>query len=182
MIVSDRIRAPCKNFSLINPYYKKKLQLDETKKKTHKENERTHKRLKVIEFFLKDENSRPAPGIYEVITRKKKKMRKRYLADTVQNLYAKFCEENGPIVLRRTQFYSLKPFWVVCLKVTERDTTACKEHENFQSIFDKLRYHKVIAEPNLKAYIATAVCSYKNHNCMYGPDYEGEPFTTWYNY
>lgn len=162
-----RNRAPCKEYSLINKYYKKKFTSDESAGISDRENRWMEKKSKVIEFFLRDENSRPAPGIHEVITRKKRKMRKRYLSDTILNLYRKFCDEHGKII-SRAFFYKLKPFWVVRLKVTERDTTACKDHENFQYIFEKLRYHRIISANNLHTFITSITCDYKNKSCMYG--------------
>lgn len=154
-----------------------------------KKKERPEKNSLVIQFWLRDEISRPAPGIHEVITRKKKKMRKRYQSDTNLNLYLKFCEEYGSIV-GGTKFYQLKPFWVVPLKVTERDTTACKVHENFQFLFEKLRYHKVVLAPNARTFVKHAICNYNNKNCMCGECDKCKDFkialnhdnvNTWYN-
>lgn len=188
--VSDRLRAPCKNYSLVNKYYKKKLASTNPEVFSQSKINRVGKKARVVNFFLKDENLRPSPGIHEVITKRKKKMRKCYLTDTINNLYIKYCDEIGQQVCR-SGFYKLKPFWVVHLKVTKRDSTACKEHENFQFLFEKLMYYWVIHAQNLKLFIDSATCNYKNKNCMYGEcgkchnfkiNHNGEDFRTWYNY
>lgn len=180
LLDNDRLRAPCKKYSIVNKYYKKKLTSDEPHQVTDKTIKRIEKNLTVVEFWLRDEISRPAPGIHEVITRNKKKMRKRYQSFTTLEIYSKFCDEIGPIV-SRAQFYKLKPFWVVPLKVTERDTTACKEHENFQFLFDKLRYHKVTDAPNLLTFIKSASCDYNQRKCMYGECQNCKQFKVTFN-
>lgn len=52
-------------------------------------------------------------------------MRKRYLNDTVDSLYKKFCSESN-FKISRTHFYRLKPFYVVKKRVTGQDTNVCK--------------------------------------------------------
>lgn len=114
-----------------------------------------------------DENSTIAPGIRDVIIKKKKKMRKRYLTDTMKNLYLKFCSAVFMKVSWRF-FQKLKPFWVVKMKVSARETCACKLHCNFLFIFDRLRFHRLINHENLQSFIKSIKCDIKQKNCMFG--------------
>lgn len=77
----------------------------------------------------------PAPGAREFVTRQKQKMRKRYLNDTIENLYKKYTNESGNVI-SRALFYRLRPFYVVNKKFSARDTSLCKEHTNFQMIIN----------------------------------------------
>lgn len=65
----------------------------------------------VHNFFEDDSNSRMGAGKKEYITRKAMKKQKRYLLDTVFNLYKKFITGNFKISYQT--FCRLRPFWVV---------------------------------------------------------------------
>lgn len=182
-------RAPNKDYALVSKHYKKKLATPESDESIRIVTKKMINEATVRDFFLRDDNQRPAPGIHEVITKSKKKMRKRYLTDTIFNLYLKFCDEFGYIISRST-FYKLKPFWVLRLKITDHDTTACREHENFQFLFEKLQFHRVVSAPNLKNFIDSACCDYKSKECLYGECkncnnfnviFNGDDIVTWYN-
>ncbi|XP_054259552.1 uncharacterized protein LOC128984273 [Macrosteles quadrilineatus] len=81
-------------------------------------------------FLEKDEHSRMCPGAKDTITRKKDKRQKRYLNDTMLNLYKIFSTEHSHLKLSYASFCKLRPFWIVMPKVTDRDTCLCTVHEN----------------------------------------------------
>ena len=85
-------------------------------------------------------------------------------------MYGKYCvdaKKNKEKAVSRTLFYKLKPFWVVPLKVSARDTRMCNDHENFKLIFQKLRYYKIIKEKNSTEFIKTVCCDNSDKKCMY---------------
>ena len=67
----------------------------------------------VEEFFLEDANSSPTAGKRETITHHKDKQQKRYLCDTMLNLYEKFKSEIPSARISYTSFTRLRPFYVV---------------------------------------------------------------------
>lgn len=164
---AKRRRAPRKSFSFYNYHYKNKT--NQGNEQSRKFKERSKRIRKVINFYLKDENSCVAPGANDVITKKKKRMRKRYLTDTIGNLYLKFCKESeGGHLIGRATFYKLRPFWVVKMKISERNTCLCKKHSNFNFLFDRLKYHKVIDALSVQDYIDKICCNSGEKSCMYG--------------
>lgn len=133
------------------------------KKKSKNEIERNE----VIKFFEKDENSTMAPSVKETLTELKVTKRKRYLRNTVDELYLKFSEENKNLNISRTKFYNLKPFWVVNQKLSALDTCLCKNHENFSLILEKLSYLKILNSKSSTDFTKSLTCDYLSKSCMY---------------
>lgn len=86
--IENRIRSPSKKLSANLKYYRRKIKRANSDKSV----KRKKLRENVQKFYLNDSNSAFAPGINDTVTKKKMKMRKRFLLDTVQNLHRKFCE------------------------------------------------------------------------------------------
>lgn len=127
-------------------------------------------RESVREFLERDDNSAPAPGIKDCIRRKKIYYRKRYLLDTLKNLYAKYSTEKikgGGIKVSWGLFCRIKPFWVVRKKETERDTCLCKIHSNFDIIVKSLKSRNLLQSANKNEVVSQAVCDPSNKACMY---------------
>lgn len=134
-------RAPKGCNRPVNPYYQKTL-IQHSEKVS--KNKFAAIKSRVREFYLDDENSAPSPGKKEFITRKKIKKGKRYLTDTITNLYLKFRKIHKNMIISRTTFFGLRPFWVVPSKISTRDTCLCKEHTNFKFLIEKLHYLRLI--------------------------------------
>ena len=144
----------------------------------------------VNRFYLEDEKSFPAPGSRDYVTRKKRKMRKRYLCDTIENLHRKYCKERGKII-SRALFYKLKAFWMVHKKETARHTCLCKVHSNFQFLVTRLRYLNIKILNNTEDVKTMVCCSKITKECMYREcdncinkklEYSGDlTVLTWYN-
>lgn len=94
--------------------------------------------------------------------------RKRFLTDTIENLHKKFLSENPNLKVSRSQFFKLRPFWIVRPKVTDRETCACKIHENFASKVKTLHQIGLINTMSTSDFVALSVCDKGNMECMYG--------------
>ncbi|KAK0156949.1 hypothetical protein PV327_011508, partial [Microctonus hyperodae] len=78
----------------------------------------------------KDEHSANSPRTRDTITKNKVVKRKRFLLDTMDNLYTKYNKDES-FKISRSTFMNLKPFWILKKTMTDRDTCLCKVHENY---------------------------------------------------
>jgi len=69
--------------------------------------------MHVQQFYTRDDNSRMSSGKKQTLTRKKVKMQKTFLLDTVVNLHEKFKSEYPSAKISYSMFAKLRPFWVV---------------------------------------------------------------------
>ncbi|CAH1993737.1 unnamed protein product [Acanthoscelides obtectus] len=109
-------------------------------------------------FLLKDENSRLCPGKKDTITFKQHKMQKRYLNDTLKNLYVKFRSAHPEMTISYTTFCRMRPFWVLQPKVSARNTCLCLLHTNMNLIVSKLYYLKIINEKSPEDLVKSLTC------------------------
>lgn len=130
---------------------------------------RTEMRRKVKKYLEEDISSIQAPGKKDTITRNGKKTQKRYLTDTLLNLYNKYMKQYpDDTKLSYTSFCRFRPFWVVTKKVDSRDTCLCKLHENIKRRIEKLHLLKVIYSRNPEEICEQLVCDLKSKACCYG--------------
>lgn len=122
---------------------------------------------KIVQDFLeKDENSALAPGKKDTITKLGLKMRKRYLQDSVDNLYTKF-RAVSKVKMSRSLFYKLKPFWIVKQPISARNTCLCKVHANIDLILKKLLQLKILPSSSTKQFTDSVTCNSSAKACMY---------------
>ncbi|CAG2220762.1 unnamed protein product [Mytilus edulis] len=76
-------------------------------------------------------------------------------------------KENKDMIVSYTSFCRLQPFWVLPPKESDRDTCACKLHENIQFIVNTLHRVKVLETQGLKEFINLSVCNSEDLDCMY---------------
>lgn len=95
-------------------------------------------------FLEQDVNSTMTPGKKDTITRGGVKKQKRFLNNTLKNLYNKFLEENPNGFISYCSFCRYKPFWIVEKKISERNTCLCKVHENVKFMINKLHELKTL--------------------------------------
>lgn len=127
----------------------------------------TEEKEKVKLFLEEDIHSRCAAGKKECITKYGIKKQKRYLLDSLKNLYKKYCETcTKEKRISYTTFCRLRPFWIVSPKITDRDTCACKRHENFNFILNKLYLMNFILFKNTQLLCSEVCCDVNNKNCM----------------
>lgn len=119
-------------------------------------------------YFLQDGNSVATAGKKETLTLKKDKRQKRYLCDTMINLYEKFKSENPRIRISYTSFTRLRPFYVVPHSVGKRDTVKCKLHCNSEFKATKLHGLGILLHSQLSNIMSDIVCSIRDKDCMFG--------------
>jgi hypothetical protein len=133
-----------------------------------KDNKCTKKHQEQIEtFFLQDDVSRASAGKKETKTRNMVKMQKRYLLDSLLNLYRKFKVETGSKISYST-FIRHKPFYVVSPQLSNRSTCVCKIHSNIEFKFTALKRLSVLNVYNeLDDIIKDTVCTIDSKECMF---------------
>ncbi|XP_065218710.1 uncharacterized protein LOC135844432 [Planococcus citri] len=102
----------------------------------------------VCRFFEDDEVSLMSPSKSDQIVFKKVKKQKRFLTNSLQYLYTKFCEKSS-FNLAFSTFCKLRPFWVVEKKVGDRDTCLCVKCENAKLMCKQLRRLNIVNEENI---------------------------------
>ncbi len=122
---------------------------------------------KIEDFFLRDEVSRLTAGKKQTITRRKVKMQKRFLNDTLKNLHRKFLLENPSSHLSYTLFCCMRPFWVVQPSISDRETCLCKVHENLSFLVQKLHTLKLLDTTDLEVIANSICCDPASKECMY---------------
>ncbi|KAJ8719460.1 hypothetical protein PYW08_011635 [Mythimna loreyi] len=118
----------------------------------------------VHNFFEDDSNSRMGAGKKEFITRKTVKKQKRYLLDTVMNLYKKFITGNFKISYQT--FCRLRPFWVVKPNAQNRDTCLCIVHSNIDMKLSTLHTANILGYNNHQKLLEELCCDRYNVNCL----------------
>ena len=118
-------------------------------------------------FLEQDENSSISSNKKDFIAKNKIKKRKRFLSNTIDNLFLKFKPHNT-LNISRSEFYRLKPFWIVYRKITGLDTCLCKPHSNMKFLIEKLYFHKLLQSKSSEKFITLLRCDTKNRLCLYG--------------
>ncbi|KAF7652466.1 hypothetical protein LDENG_00096270 [Lucifuga dentata] len=85
----------------------------------------------------------------------------------MEKLHQKFESENVQLKISRSQFCKHRPFWIVRPRVTDRETCACKIHENFKAKVQKLHQLGVISSISTSSVVSSSVCDQNNIKCMY---------------
>ena len=139
------------------------------KMKTKPSGNRVSESLKqeVIEFYLRDENSRMCPGMkdYKAVdcNGERIQVQKRLLLGTISELYHAFSEENASRPgIGRSKFAELRPPY--CIPVTSsgsHNVCVCIYHENA-----KLMIKGSMLKLSYKELMAMIVCSINNEICM----------------
>lgn len=111
----------------------------------------------ILKFFERDDVTCTAPGKKDTVTKKKKKMQKRILCDSLKILQKKFQTVYNYNVPYST-FCSLKPFWVVKPNINARDTCLCDKHENFDYMFLKLKNLKILNYCDRNSLVKSMCC------------------------
>ncbi|KAF3854209.1 hypothetical protein F7725_022264 [Dissostichus mawsoni] len=141
--------------------------------KTHKKrvevaNNKKNKMRKLVQNFLhRDDITMVINGKSGEIRRSGQIYRKRSLTDTMENLHKLYLSENPSLTISRSQFCKHRPFWIVSPKVQDRETCACKIHENFTNKLKKLRQLGVTSCTSPSDLVTSTVCDRNNIECMY---------------
>ena len=127
------------------------------------------KRKVLFRFFERDDVSTATAGKKETITRNREKRQKRYLTDTMRNLYKKYLKES-PVnsKMSYTTFTRLRPYHVIPPRAEDRNTCACIIHSILKLKVQKLMHLNAIKTSDHKSLVAATVCDMKSIDCMYG--------------
>ncbi|CAH2000779.1 unnamed protein product [Acanthoscelides obtectus] len=115
-------------------------------------------------FFEDDSNSRIGAGKKEYVTKQNVRKQKRYLLDTILNLYKKMLANNFKISYQT--FCGLRPFWIVRPSTQNRDTCLCVTHSNLDMKLRALYDAKIIAYNNYQKLLEQLCCDRYNENCL----------------
>lgn len=103
-------------------------------------------------------------GKKECITRKTVKKQKKYLLDTVFNLYKKFI--TGHLKISYQTFCRLRPFWVVKPNAQNRDTCLCIVHSNIDKKLSALHTNNILTYNNHQKLLGDLCCDRYIVNCL----------------
>ncbi|CAC5358843.1 unnamed protein product [Mytilus coruscus] len=91
------------------------------------------------------------------------------LIKRIEDQVINFYHDNSRLTaVGNTSFCRLRPLWVVPSRDSDRDTCACKLHENIQFIVNTLIRVKVLETHSLKEIVNLSVCNSEDLDCMYG--------------
>lgn len=94
--------------------------------------------------------------------------RKRALTDTLAKLHQHFLVEHPEQTVSKAQFFRLRPFWIIRPKVKDRETCACKMHENIGFKLKRMQQLGIIETSSPEDLVQSSVCDTGNMSCMYG--------------
>ncbi|CAH2982329.1 unnamed protein product [Chilo suppressalis] len=120
---------------------------------------------KIIKFYNRDDVSRATAGRKEFKTKGKIKIQRRYLLNTLKELYKKYRAEGGTAKL--TAFKKYRPFYVLQPKLSNRETCGCIKHENFSMKIAKLNSLGMIETTSLNEILLNIVCDLDSKACAY---------------
>ncbi|XP_072384718.1 uncharacterized protein [Diabrotica undecimpunctata] len=125
-------------------------------------------RLKEVisSFFEKDEVSRLCPGKKDTVTYKKIKKQKRYLNDSLKNLFILFKAKHPEVKVSYSRFCRFRPFWVLFPTEKNRETCLCIIHENFTLLVTKLKSLHIINAANSTEVVKEICCDVNNEECL----------------
>lgn len=134
-------------------------------KKIERIKQNSRKKLQVTNFFEQDEVSRMCAGKKECITRMKEKKQRRYLTDSMKNLFDKFRKEHPFLKLGYSSFCRFRPFWVLP-PPKKRETCLCVQHENMDLIVSKLSQLKIIKPKTSQDLVKSLCCEVLTEECL----------------
>lgn len=146
-------------------YVKKLMGLGRKTKISRKKKGRSTAQKEIEKFYLKDTVSRATAGKKECKTEKKQKEQKRYLVDTIANLYKKYKEEGGKYGM--TTFWKYKPFYVLSPQLNCRNTCLCMKHCNIDFKFQALK-NVIIKQKTVKEVVSGLMCEIPKYACATG--------------
>jgi len=122
----------------------------------------------ILQFYLRDDNSRSTLGKKDTITRHKVKKQLHILTDSCKNLHNKYLCENEDKSVSYATFLRLKPFWVVSQSVDRRNTFLCKTCDNLQLKANKMLKERLTKTAILQHLASAFCCSTDKVQCMFG--------------
>ncbi|CAF1437694.1 unnamed protein product [Rotaria sordida] len=132
----------------------------------------TDVKQRVYDYYFRDDISYQAPGKRDSITIRengeKKKLQKRYLLYSLNEVYQLFAEENPQAVISCSSFKNLRPCNVLYKSATPHNLCLCIYHENISLLLQAIdeRIHG-IKSIDLNSFIKLLVCDDSQELCMF---------------
>lgn len=122
---------------------------------------------KRIQAFLELEvNSRVCPGKKEFVTRNKRTEQKRFLANTLKNLYQEYLRLYPQPIISYKFFCLARPFYIQPMKVADRETCKCVTHSNVELIVQSLYLNGILYEKTPVDVLKDICCNYRDESCL----------------
>ncbi|CAG2231225.1 unnamed protein product [Mytilus edulis] len=93
---------------------------------------------RVCSFYERDDISKITPGIKDTVAKNGIKKQRRVMTESIAIIHVRFILENTDIKISYPTFCRMRPFWVQPPKDSDRETCACKYHENKQILVNSL--------------------------------------------
>lgn len=132
--------------------------------KPNKDNENENIK-KIEEFYERDDVSRATAGRKECKTKNQNKQQKRFLLDSMLNLFKKYVSDGGKCSY--TTFTRHRPFYIVNPAISDRNTCARIKHSNLFLKAEKLKNLHIIDTSNLTELVTQICCNIESKQCMY---------------
>ncbi|VDI50501.1 Hypothetical predicted protein [Mytilus galloprovincialis] len=123
---------------------------------------------RVCSFYERDDISRITPGIKDTVTKNGIKKQRRVMTESIEIIHERFILENTDIKISYPTFCRMRPFWVQPPKDSDRETCACKYHENMQFLVNSLHGLNCLPSKRLQEIVKMFACDINKMDCMYG--------------
>lgn len=127
---------------------------------------------KVLDFYLRNDVSRQAPGKRDVKSVKdpvsgiRKSHQKHHMLMTIKEAYTLFSSENPDIHLSKSKFFELRPQHVLPSSLLPHNVCVCRYHANFDFILCCLRDKIDDFPENSHVLLDKICCCSSNEKCM----------------
>ncbi|WAR31895.1 hypothetical protein MAR_034437 [Mya arenaria] len=116
-----------------------KLTVENTIYRNRRQREVERYRAHVLEFLMRDDNSRCNPGKQDKLKINGETRQTRILTDYLKNLHLKFLSENPEVKLSLASFCRLRPAHIKLTKFISRSCCFCTKHQTFALCTQALR-------------------------------------------
>ena len=126
-------------------------------------------KMKVREFYERDDISRQSPGMRDTIVVKeedqKKTYMKRHLLLTIAETYKIFKSENMEVKIGKSKFAELRPRHVLLQRETPANVCVCVHHANLQFLLDAIPKDANFPS-TAREFVNSVVCDRNSFYCM----------------
>lgn len=123
-------------------------------------------RKKIQAFLELEVNSRVCPGKKEFVTKNKRTEQKRFLTNTLKNLYQEYLRMYPQLKVSYKFFCLARPFYIQPMKVADRETCKCVTHSNIELIVQSLYLNDILYQKTPADVLKNICCNYRNESCL----------------
>lgn len=136
------------------------------RKKSQRSQRSDNIKRKIEEFLELEINSRVCPGKKEFVKKNKIIKQKRFLSNTLKNLYMAFIQSFPNLKVSYKFFCLSRPFWIQAMKMSDRDTCKCVTHSNMELIVQSLYSNNIIFAKKPSDIISDICCNTRDEECL----------------